>query len=268
MRRSRSAARQQAAAPVRVADAAATFLVTDILADNNARVRTFGWASPLATRGFAAVKTGTSKDMRDNWCVGFTDRYTIGVWVGNASGAAMHDVSGVSGAAPVWQSIAAYLHDGAPSRPPARPAGVVAQRVAFDSQREPARDEYFLAGSERALQRATGEVRAARALRHHQPARRQHLRDRSRHSAGGAAHHLRRRARHVAPRRPPHRRRRAAALGALAGAPSARSRRRVRADAAERGLRGARRRCPEPPRGAAVTAVASKRQLANANRSH
>ena len=57
----------KAAAPVRVADAAATFLVTDILADNNARVRTFGWTSPLVTRGFAGVKTGTSKDMRDNW---------------------------------------------------------------------------------------------------------------------------------------------------------------------------------------------------------
>ncbi|HSC65283.1 MAG TPA: penicillin-binding protein 1C [Caldimonas sp.] len=151
----------RAQAPVRVADAGAAFLVGDILADNNARVRTFGWASPLTTRGFAAVKTGTSKDMRDNWCVGFTDRYTIGVWVGNASGAAMHDVSGVSGAAPVWQSIAAYLHTGAPSRPPPLPAGVVAQRVAFDSQREPARDEYFLSGSERALQRATGEVRGS-----------------------------------------------------------------------------------------------------------
>ncbi len=151
----------KAAASTRVADAAATFLVTDILGDNNARVRTFGWASPLTTRGFAAVKTGTSKDMRDNWCVGFTDRYTIGVWVGNASGAAMHDVSGVSGAAPVWQAIAAYLHAGAPSQAPPVPAGVLAQRIAFDSKREPPRDEYFLVGSERALQRATGEVDGA-----------------------------------------------------------------------------------------------------------
>jgi penicillin-binding protein 1C len=148
-------------APVRVADPAASFLVGDILADDNARVRTFGWASPLATRGFAAVKTGTSKDMRDNWCVGFTDRYTIGVWVGNASGAAMHDVSGISGAAPVWQAIAARLHAGAPSRAPARPAGVVAQHVVFDARREAARDEFFLAGSERAVQRATSEVAAA-----------------------------------------------------------------------------------------------------------
>ena len=68
-----------AGAPLRVADAAAVFLVTDILADNNARARTFGLNSLLATRGFAAVKTGTSKDMRDNWCIGFTDRYTVGV---------------------------------------------------------------------------------------------------------------------------------------------------------------------------------------------
>ena len=151
-----------APAATRVADPAASYLVTDILADDNARVRTFGWASALTTRGFAAVKTGTSKDMRDNWCVGFTDRYTIGVWVGNASGEAMHDVSGVSGAAPVWQAIAGYLHAGAASRAPQRPAGVVAQRVVFDPPRETARDEVFLAGSERAVQRGSAEVTAGR----------------------------------------------------------------------------------------------------------
>jgi penicillin-binding protein 1C len=89
----------------RVADARRQLLVADILADNNARVRTFGLDSHLRTRGWAAVKTGTSKDLRDNWCVGFTDRYTVGVWVGNASGAPMHDVSGISGAAPVWQAL-------------------------------------------------------------------------------------------------------------------------------------------------------------------
>jgi penicillin-binding protein 1C len=144
--------------PVRVADPAAVFLTTDILADNNARVRTFGWASPLATRGFAAVKTGTSKDMRDNWCIGFTDRYTIAVWIGNASGEAMHNVSGVSGAAPVWQQVAAYLHAGSPSQQPPMSAGVVARRIAFDSQREAGRDELFVAGTERALLRASAEV--------------------------------------------------------------------------------------------------------------
>ena len=147
-----------AAAPVRVADAAVAFLTTDILADNNARARTFGLASTLATRGFAAVKTGTSKDLRDNWCVGFTDRFTIGVWVGNASGAAMHDVSGVSGAAPVWHAIAGHLHAGAPSQAPRPPPGVVAANIAFDSGREPDRPELFLAGTEQRVLRATAQV--------------------------------------------------------------------------------------------------------------
>ncbi len=135
-------------APARVADPAAVFLVSDILADNNARARTFGLSSLLATRGFAAVKTGTSKDMRDNWCIGFTDRYTVGVWVGNASGEAMHDVSGVSGAAPVWQTLVAHLHRSLPSAAPRAPAGLVSAKLQFDLQREPPRDEWFIAGTE------------------------------------------------------------------------------------------------------------------------
>lgn len=144
--------------PVRVAAAAAVFLATDILADNNARVRTFGLDSLLATRGFAAVKTGTSKDMRDNWCIGFTDRYSIGVWVGNASGEAMHGVSGISGAAPVWQALVRQLHDGRPSQPPRAPAGVVGTRIVFDGTHEPARDEVFIAGTEQAVQRAGAQL--------------------------------------------------------------------------------------------------------------
>ncbi len=149
-----------AAAPAsrRVADAAAVFLTTDILADNNARARTFGLDSALGTRGFAAVKTGTSKDMRDNWCIGFTDRYTIGVWVGNAGGEPMHSVSGVSGAAPVWQALVRLLHAGQPSRAPAEPTGVVHARVAFEAQREPPRDELFIAGTEQPVQRAAAAV--------------------------------------------------------------------------------------------------------------
>ena len=117
------------AAPRRVGDAAAAFLVTEILADNAARALTFGLDSALATRGFAAVKTGTSKDMRDNWCIGFTERYTVGVWVGNAGGEPMHAVSGVSGAAPVWRALVHHLHAGRPSRPPLPPAGLQLART-------------------------------------------------------------------------------------------------------------------------------------------
>jgi penicillin-binding protein 1C len=126
------------------------FIVSDILADAAARALTFGLASPLATRYPASVKTGTSKDMRDNWAIGYTDHYTVGVWVGNFSGDAMHDVSGVAGAAPVWREVMDFLQEGrAPSRLPP-PAGLVHQHVAYAGGLEPARDEWFLAGTETA----------------------------------------------------------------------------------------------------------------------
>ena len=134
------------------------FLLGDILADNNARVATFGTDSALRTRGFAAVKTGTSKDMRDNWCIGYTDRYTIGVWVGNASGAPMHALSGVSGAAPVWQALVRHLHRDRVSMPPRPPPGLVRSAVRFQSGHEPPREELFLAGTAQPLQRPSTEV--------------------------------------------------------------------------------------------------------------
>jgi penicillin-binding protein 1C len=126
----------------------AQYIVNDILADSAARTYTFGLGNPLRTRYWSAVKTGTSKDMRDNWCVGFTDRYTVGVWVGNFSGASMWDVSGISGAAPVWLSVMDYLQAGQAVRVPEPPAGLVRAEVRFASGAEPARDEWFLAGTE------------------------------------------------------------------------------------------------------------------------
>ena len=143
--RMRDGATQAAA---KVVDPAAAFIVADILADRNARALTFGTDSTLALRGWAAVKTGTSKDMRDNWCIGFSDRYTVGVWVGNFSGEPMWNVSGISGAAPVWADVMSWLHRGEVSRPPSPPAGVVGERVVFEPGLEPPRDEWFLRGTE------------------------------------------------------------------------------------------------------------------------
>ena len=84
--------------------------MSDILADRDARSDTFGLENPLATRFWSAVKTGTSKDMRDNWCIGYSSRYTVGVWVGNFSGTPMWNVSGIAGAAPIWSAVMQYLH--------------------------------------------------------------------------------------------------------------------------------------------------------------
>ena len=141
--------------PVQVLSPQAAFVVGDILADAQARAATFGLDSVLVTRFWTAVKTGTSKDMRDNWAVGWSQRYTVGVWVGNASGAAMHGVSGSSGAAPIWADIMAGLHARTPSHAPAAPPGVVQQAVAFgatplDPGSEPGRREWFIAGTEQA----------------------------------------------------------------------------------------------------------------------
>jgi penicillin-binding protein 1C len=91
--------------PQRIYSAAAAFVISDILADRASRSATFGLENSLATRYWSAVKTGTSKDMRDNWCVGYTNKFTVGVWVGNVSGAPMRDVSGITGAAPVWLDV-------------------------------------------------------------------------------------------------------------------------------------------------------------------
>ena len=53
--------------------------------------------------------------MRDNWCVGYTKKYTVGVWLGNANGAAMWNVMGITGAAPIWQKVISYLETKNPS---------------------------------------------------------------------------------------------------------------------------------------------------------
>lgn len=155
------------AKPVQVLSPQAAFVVGDILSDAQARASTFGLDSVLATRFWTAVKTGTSKDMRDNWAVGWSQRYTVGVWVGNASGEAMHSVSGSSGAAPIWADIMAALHARLPSRAPPAPPGLRPQAVQFVAAAgaaalEPGRKEWFLEGTQQPVFTIEGEAAIAR----------------------------------------------------------------------------------------------------------
>jgi penicillin-binding protein 1C len=126
----------------------AAFILADILADKGARALTFGMENPLATRVWTAAKTGTSKDMRDNWCLGFSSRYTVGVWMGNFNGEPMRDVSGVSGAAPIWRDLMEYLHNGNGSDSPKTPRGIIAQELHFSPPIESPRREWFIDGTE------------------------------------------------------------------------------------------------------------------------
>jgi penicillin-binding protein 1C len=136
----------------------ASFVVADVLSDPAARAMTFGIDSHLDTPFWSAVKTGTSKDMRDNWCIGFSEAFTVGVWVGNFEGDSMHDVSGVAGAAPVWHDIMLALHAGRRSRPPRAPPALTNARIEFTAAHDAAREEWFLARTA-----ASANVRVAAA---------------------------------------------------------------------------------------------------------
>ncbi len=126
---------------------AGAWITADIMADPGARAGTFGLDSALRLPFWAAVKTGTSKAMRDNWCVGFSSRYTVAVWIGNLEGDSMRAVSGTSGAAPVWREVMLALHRSSPPPRPALPADVEARAISFVGGIEPARTDYFLRGT-------------------------------------------------------------------------------------------------------------------------
>ncbi|MFT3841814.1 MAG: penicillin-binding protein 1C [Myxococcaceae bacterium] len=102
--------------PRRFADPKAVALVTDILSDNAARARAFGLQNALRLDFPAAAKTGTSKGYSDNWTFGFTRERTVAVWAGNFDGTPMVQVSGITGAGPVFKrSMRAAMRDLTPA---------------------------------------------------------------------------------------------------------------------------------------------------------
>jgi 1A family penicillin-binding protein len=87
------------------------FIMTNILSDNQSRTQVFGLNSDLQLGNRpVAAKTGTTDSFADNWTVGYTPQYTVGVWVGNNDRSVMRNVSGVDGAAPIWNQIMKDIH--------------------------------------------------------------------------------------------------------------------------------------------------------------
>jgi hypothetical protein len=119
--------------PRPVLNEAHAYLITDILADNEARTPAFGPDSPLHLSRPAAVKTGTTNDFRDSWTIGYTPDLVAGVWVGNADNTAMLEVSGDSGAAPIWQQFMEQAHQDLPLRNFVRPPTIIDLEVCVDS---------------------------------------------------------------------------------------------------------------------------------------
>tara|TARA_Y100001937_G_scaffold122287_2_gene182574 strand:- start:100153 stop:102705 length:2553 start_codon:yes stop_codon:yes gene_type:complete len=86
-------------------------LIRHILSDKEARRGSFGPRSFLDFPFDVAAKTGTSKDFRDSWAVGYTDRYVVGVWVGNFQSDPTLGVSGSRGAGRIMHQVMRMLHE-------------------------------------------------------------------------------------------------------------------------------------------------------------
>jgi len=145
----------------RVIPAEVAFIISHILLDNGARTTAFGPSSQLVIPGkTVSVKTGTTDDLRDNWTIGFTPSYLTVVWTGNNDNTPMHPylVSGVTGAAPIWNKLMTKVLDGQPDEFPKKPQDIIGQNVCLFKQNPDSPDspessscrfEYFIKGTEK-----------------------------------------------------------------------------------------------------------------------
>jgi penicillin-binding protein 1C len=130
------------------------YIITHILSDQDARIPSFGYHTPLSFPFPVAAKTGTSKDFRDNWTIGYSTAYTVGVWVGNFDGEPMHNVSGITGCGPLFKGIMLLLHGKDQGREFPRPGGITVVSVCPFSGELPTTfcpgtvEEVFIEGTE------------------------------------------------------------------------------------------------------------------------
>ena len=132
-----------------------SFLISHTLADNTARLITFGERSSLNIPDrMVAAKTGTTNNRLDNWTIGWTPQIITGVWVGNNDNSQMKELaSGISGAAPIWRRIIMVALKDKPNGSFTAPEGIVTADVDTISGYRahdgfPSRTEYFVKGTE------------------------------------------------------------------------------------------------------------------------
>ncbi len=137
-----------------------SYIISDILADNGARLMEFGDNSELKIPGqTVSVKTGTTNDFRDNWTIGYTPSFLVATWVGNDDNSQMSGlVSGITGAAPIWNDIMSHLLKDRTPEPLSRPTSIIQKSICSDTGALPpppgsgatcpTRFEYFIRGTE------------------------------------------------------------------------------------------------------------------------
>lgn len=114
---------------LQIVDPRVAWLISDILSDDRARSKGFGINSVLKIDRTAAVKTGTTTNFHDNWTIGYTPDLLVGVWVGNSNYESMHNVTGLTGAAPIWAETMRSILQGYPDKNFAKPEGMIQTEV-------------------------------------------------------------------------------------------------------------------------------------------
>lgn len=122
------------------------YMMTSVLSDNTSRTPEFFDCNVLqlyansqqdcynGARGPvrpAAAKTGTTQDFRDNWTVGYTTDFVMGVWAGNDDNSPMINVTGVQGAAPIWHDAMLLAEQGRPIQDFQNPGGLERASVTY-----------------------------------------------------------------------------------------------------------------------------------------
>jgi membrane peptidoglycan carboxypeptidase len=130
----------------RVISKQVAYMMTNVLSDNSSRTFEFGKCSALylysntqlqcyqgnpGTIRPAAVKTGTSQNFDDNWTVGYTTDYVLGVWAGNNDNSPMINVTGVDGAGPIWHDSLLLAEQRMPVTDFPNPGGLVEKTVHY-----------------------------------------------------------------------------------------------------------------------------------------
>lgn len=138
-----------------ILDPRIAWIITDILSDPSARLPEFGEHSLLGVPPHTvAAKTGTTRNARDNWVIGYTPQRIVGVWVGNADNSPMKGTSGITGAGPVFHDVMKEVMQGIPPNRFPEPPGLVRRKICTLSGLLPTpecphtRDEVFIAGTE------------------------------------------------------------------------------------------------------------------------
>ncbi len=142
--------------PKQVLSPEVAFIISHILLDNNAREMVFGLNSFLKVPGkTVAAKTGTTDQKRDNWIIGYTPSFVVGVWIGNNDNKPMNPniSSGATGASPIWNKMMKYILKDKKDEQFHEPDSVQAMEIdalggglVVDGQ--PKRSEYFAKGTE------------------------------------------------------------------------------------------------------------------------